>query len=204
MLAKRVADPSYHPDAIIRSLNALALLASGKPEHRSIVSKEAQWAAGFSADSMAAVLFNLLDEPAGAEFFARMSLFSHGGERDCGHTGNYFSILWAMPGVALSGPHATGAWMQEFGEWYYDLSRQWDGGFDHLGPPEPGYDSYEGWDATGACLLAYAVPLKSLWLTGKRPGKVTQLAAAAAEQFIRTSRGWTQGDLYSLYDIGGS
>jgi len=326
MLAKRVTGPSYHPDAIIRSLNALALLASGKPEYLPIVRKEAQWAAGFSADSMAtwyygyvmiflaeyklatgddsilpglqrlaleaangqsmvgswghkfarpdgrlsgygmmnspgvpltislvmaraagvsdpkvavaiersarllrfyigkgcvpygdhgpwmqshddngkcgmaAVLFNLLDDPAGAGFFARMSLSSHGGERDCGHTGNYFNILWAMPGVALSGPQATGAWMKEFGEWYYDLSRQWDGGFDHLGPPEPGHDSYAGWDATGACLLAYAVPLKSLWLTGKRPGKVPQLTAAAAEQCIRTSRGWNQGDLYSLYD----
>jgi len=53
MLAKRVADPSYNPDAIVRSLNALALLASGKPEYPPIVSKEAQWAAGFSAESMA-------------------------------------------------------------------------------------------------------------------------------------------------------
>ena len=326
MLAQRVAAPSYHPDPIIRSLNALALLASGKPEYSPIVSKEARWAAGFAEESMAtwyygyvtmflaeyklatgddsvmpglkrlaleaangqsmvgswghkfarpdgrlsgygmmnspgvpltislvmvraagvddpkvslaiersarllrfyvgkgcvpygdhapwmethedngkcgmaAVLFNLLDEPQAAGFFAHMSLSSHGGERDCGHTGNYFNILWAMPGVALSGPHATGSWMKEFGEWYYDLSRQWDGGFDHLGPPEPDYDSYSGWDATGACLLAYAVPLKSLWLTGKRPGKVPQLTAAAAEQFIRTSRGWTQGERVSFHD----
>ena len=326
MLAKRVAAPSYHPDPIIRSLNALALLASGKPEYVPMVRKEAQWASGFSVESMAtwyygyvtmflaeykmatgddsvmpglrrlaleaangqsmvgswghgfarpdgrlggygmmnspgvpltislvmaravavndpkvslaiersarllrfyvgkgcvpygdhapwmethedngkcgmaAVLFNLMDEPQGAEFFAHMSLCSHSAERDCGHTGNYFNILWAMPGVALSGPHATGAWMKEFGAWYYDLSRQWDGGFDHLGPPEPDNDSYSGWDATGACLLAYAMPLKSLWLTGKRPGKVPQLATAAAEQFIRTGRGWNNKDRYSFYD----
>jgi hypothetical protein len=326
VLAQRVAAPGYNPNPIIRSLNALALLASGKPEYLPVLKKEAQWAAGYSTESMAtwyygyvgmflaeykmatgdasvmpgiqrmaleaangqsmvgswghkfarpdgrlfgygmmnspgvpltislvmaraagvadpkvsvaiersmrllrfyigkgsvpygdhapwmqthedngkcgmaAVLFNLLDEPAGAGFFARMSLSSHGGERDCGHTGNFFNILWAMPSVALSGPQATGAWMKEFGEWYYDLSRQWDGGFDHLGPPQPDRDSYSGWDATGSCLLAYAVPLKSLWLTGKRPGKVPQLAAAAAEQFISTSRGWTQGDLFSAYD----
>jgi hypothetical protein len=326
MLAKRVAAPSYHPDPIIRSLNALALLASGKPEYLPIVRKEAQWASGFSVESMAtwyygyvtmflaeykmatgdesvmpglrrlaleaangqsmvgswghkfarpdgrlsgygmmnspgvpltislvmarsagvndpkvslaiersarllrfyvgkgcvpygdhapwmethedngkcgmaAVLFNLMDEPKAAEFFAHMSLCSHGPERDCGHTGDYFNILWAMPGVALSGPHATGAWMKEFGEWYYDLSRQWDGGFDHLGPPEAENDSYSGWDATGACLLAYAMPLKSLWLTGKRPGKVPQLDATAAEQFIRTGRGWNNKDRYSFYD----
>jgi hypothetical protein len=326
MLAKRVAAPSYNPDPILRSLNALALLASGKPEYLPIVRKEAHWASGFSVRSMAtwyygyvtmfiaeykmatgdesvmpglrrlameaangqsavgswghgfarpdgrlggygmmnspgvpltislvmaraaggndpeisraierslrllrfyigkgcipygdhapwmethedngkcgmaAVLFNLVDETKGAEFFAHMSLCSHGPERDCGHTGNYFNILWAMPGVALSGPHATGAWMKEFGAWYYDLAREWDGGFAHQGPPEAGNDSYEGWDSTGAILLAYAMPLKSLWLTGKRPSKVPQLDAATAEEFIRTGRGWDNRDRYSFYD----
>ena len=58
---------------------------------------------------MAAVLFNLLGEANGAEFFSRMSIAAHGPERDGGHTGNYFNILWALPGVAQSGPHATGA-----------------------------------------------------------------------------------------------
>jgi hypothetical protein len=325
-LAKRAAAPSYNPDPILRSLNALALLASGNQKYLPIVRKEAKWASGFSAESMAtwyygyvtmflaeykmatgddstmpglrrlamesakgqsavgswghgfarpdgrlggygmmnspgvpltislvmaravgvndaeisqaiqrslrllrfyigkgcipygdhapwmethedngkcgmvAVLFNLVDETKGAEFFAHMSLCSHGPERDCGHTGNYFNILWAMPGVALSGPHAAGAWMKEFGQWYYDLSRRWDGSFDHLGPPEPDNDSYDGWDATGACLLAYAMPRKSLWLTGKRPGKVPQLDAAAAEKFIVTGRGWNNKDRYSFYD----
>lgn len=325
-LANRVAAPSYHPDPIVRALNALALLASGKPEYLPLLRKEAEWASGFSARSMAtwyygyvtmflaeyrlatgddsvmpglrrlareaangqssvgswghafarpdgrlggygmmnspgvpltislvmaraagvedpevsraidrslrllrfyvgkgcvpygdhapwmethedngkcgmaAVLFNLVDEPVAAKFFASMSLSSHGSERDCGHTGNYFNILWAMPGVALSGPHATGAWMKEFGAWYFDLARQWDGGFAHQGPPEPDNDSYAGWDSTGAILLAYAMPLKSLWLTGKRPGKVPQLDALAAEQFIRDGRGWDNKDRYSFYD----
>jgi hypothetical protein len=325
-LAKRVAAPSYNADPIVRSLNALALLASSKPEYLPVVRKEAQWAADFSVESMAtwyygyvlmllseykmatgddsvmpgirrlaleaakgqsavgswghgfarpdgrlggygmmnspgvpltislvmaraagvddphvalaiqrsarllrfyigkgcvpygdhapwmethedngkcgmaAVLFNLLDETQGAEFFARMSLCSHGSERDCGHTGNYFNVLWAMPGIALSGPYATGAWMKEFGAWYYDLARQWDGSFAHQGPPEAGNDSYEGWDSTGAILLAYAMPLKSLWLTGKRPGKVPQLDAAASERFIRTGRRWNNKDRHSVYD----
>ena len=53
MLAKRVAAPSYDPDPILRSLNALALLASGKPEYVPIVRKEAQWASRFSVESMA-------------------------------------------------------------------------------------------------------------------------------------------------------
>ena len=86
---------------------------------------------------MAAVLFNLLDDPKGTAYFSRMSLASHGAERDCGHTGNFWNILWAMPGVAQAGPQATGAWMSEFGAWYFDLARQWDGNFTHQGPPEP-------------------------------------------------------------------
>jgi len=149
---------------------------------------------------MAAVLFNLLGEAKGAEFFSRMSLASHGPERDTGHTGNFFNLLWAMPGVAQSGPNATGAWMKEFGGWYFDLARRWDGTFVHQGPPEPDHDSYEGWDGTGAYLLAYAMPLKKIYLTGKRPAITPQLDPAAAQAVIRDGRGWDNKDRYSAYD----
>ena len=50
-LARRIADPSYRQNPITRSLNALALLASGNPEYLPLVKKEAQWAADYSADS---------------------------------------------------------------------------------------------------------------------------------------------------------
>ena len=50
-LAKRVAEPSYKPNPIIRSLNALALLASGKAEYLPLVKGEAEWAADYSAGS---------------------------------------------------------------------------------------------------------------------------------------------------------
>ena len=149
---------------------------------------------------MTAVLFNLLGEPNGAEFFSRMSVASHGPERDTGHTGNYFNILWAMPGIAQSGPQATGAWMQEFGTWYFDLARRWDGAFAHQGPPEPDNDSYEGWDATGAYLLAYAMPLKKLHLTGKRPAGNAPLDAAKAQALVQDGRGWENKDRTSAYD----
>jgi Family of unknown function (DUF6288)/HEAT repeats len=149
---------------------------------------------------MAAVLFSLLDEPKGAEFFSRMSVASHGPERDTGHAGNFFNLLWSMPGVAISGPQATGAWMKEFGTWYFDLARQWDGGFPHQGPPEPKRDSYGGWDCTGSYLLAYAMPLKKIMLTGKRPSKATQLDASAAQALILDGRGWSNQDRNSAYD----
>ena len=149
---------------------------------------------------MAAVLFNLLGESKGAEFFSRMSVASHGAERDTGHTGNFFNILWAMPGVAQSGSNATGAWMSEFGSWYFDLARGADGNFLHQGPPEPEEDSYAGWDCTGGYLLAYAMPLKKLYLTGKKSCAVPQLDAAAAQSLIVDGRGWNNKDRNSFYD----
>lgn len=149
---------------------------------------------------MGAVLFDLLGEADGAGFFARMSVASHGAERDTGHTGNYFNILWALPGVARCGPEATGAWMREFGGWYADLARRWDGTFVHQGPPEPHHDSYHGWDATGAWLLGLAMPLGHLYLTGKRPSSAPQLSAAAAEALIADGRGWDNKDRTSAFD----
>lgn len=149
---------------------------------------------------MAAVLFNMLGDARGAEFFSRMSLASHGAERDTGHTGNFFNLLWAMPSIALLGPNATGAWMHEYGGWYFDLARRWDGGFSHQGPPEPNNDSYAGWDATGAYLLAQATPLKRINITGKRKGSVPQLPATVAQQLILDGRGWNNKDRTSGYD----
>ncbi len=149
---------------------------------------------------MAAVLFNLIGESKGAEFFSRMSVASHGSERDCGHTGNYFNILWAMLGIAQSGSDATGAWMNEFGAWYFDLARGSQGNFLHQGPPEPEEDSYAGWDCTGGYLLAYAMPLKKLYLTGKKASAVPQLDAAAAQSLIVDGRGWNNKDRNSFYD----
>ena len=149
---------------------------------------------------MVSVLFSLLGESQGTEFFSRMSLASHGAERDTGHTGNFFNMLWAMPGVAHSGPHATGAWMQEFGAWYFDLARRSDGSFPHQGPPAPGNDSYASWDCTGAYLLAYAMPLKKIYLTGKKPAAVPQINATAAQSIIQDGRGWTNKDRSSFDD----
>jgi len=316
VLAERMRDSSYRSNPITRSLNALALLASGNDEYLPLVRREAQWASNFSADGfqtwhygyvimllseyamvsgddsvipglrrlslesangqsvvgswghrfarpdgrlggygmmnapgvpltislilarkagvddpvldkaiekssrlirfyvgkgsvpygdhhpwiqthedngkngMAAVMFNLLDDAEAAEYFSRMSVASHGGERDTGHTGNFFNMLWAMPGVALSGPHATGAWTKEFG-WYYDLARRWDGTYLHQGPPSTRTDKYRGWDCTGAYLLAFAQPAKKLHITGKKTSVAKQIDETTAESLIEDGRGWS-------------
>ena len=142
-------------------------------------------------NGIAAMMFHLAGESEAARYFSRMSVASHGAERDCGHTGNFFNMLWAVPGVALSGPQAAGAWMKEFG-WYYDLARRWDGSFRHQGAPEAQPDSYEGWDSTGAYLLAYAQPLRKIHLAGKKPGIAGNVDAATAASLIEDGRGWSQ------------
>ena len=141
-------------------------------------------------NGIAAVLFHLVGDAEATRFFSRMSVASYGAERDTGHTGNFFNMLWAMPGVALSGPAASGAWLNEFG-WYYDLARRWDGTFHHQGPPETRPDSYAGWDSTGAYLLAYAQPLGNIQLAGKKMSLAGQVDAATAESLIADGRGWS-------------
>jgi hypothetical protein len=149
---------------------------------------------------MAAVLFNSLGESQSADYFTRMAVASHGNERDCGHTGNYFNLLWSLPAIGQAGPHATGAWMQEFGGWYHDLARRHDGTFTHQGPPEPDHDSYHGWDATGPYLLGYALPLRKIRLTGKMPGVVQPLSPETAQNIVADGRGWDNKDRRSFYD----
>jgi hypothetical protein len=141
-------------------------------------------------NGIAALMFQFLNDAEATEYFSRMCVASHGNEREMGHTGNFFNMLWAMPGVALSGPHATGAWMNEFG-WYYDLARRWDGTFLHQGPPEPNPDAYSRWDSTGAYLLAYAQPLKKLYITGKTTSVAPQVDVKTANSLIDDGRGWS-------------
>ena len=89
--------------------------------------------------------------------------------------------------------------MREYGAWYFDLARRWDGTFLHQGAPEPANDKYAGWDCTGAYLLAYALPLKKIVLTGRKPAITPQLSAAQAQSLILDGRGWTNKDRKSFY-----
>lgn len=151
-------------------------------------------------NGMATVLFDQMGEKDGAEFFAKMSTASHGSERDQGHTGNFFNMTWAMPGVARNGPNATGAWMEEFGAWYFDLARACDGSFPHQGPAQARDDSYGKWDATGMYLIAYAMPLKKIRLTGSKPSIIPPLDEARARQVVLDGRGFTGYGTFTAYD----
>ena len=149
-------------------------------------------------NGIAAIMFHLLGDAEAATYFSRMSVASHGSERDTGHTGNFFNMLWAMPGVAISGPHATGAWLEEFG-WYYDLARRWDGTFQHQGPPALKPDKYRGWDCTGPYLLAYAQATRKTYLTGRKRNASLHVSRTAADGLIEDGRGFSPRTKIAAY-----
>ena len=136
----------------------------------------------------AAVFFDLLGDREAAEFFAKMSAAAYS-ERERGHTGNFFNMLWALSGVARCGPLTTGAYLQQHA-WYYDLARGWDTKFLYQGSPSGEEESgaYNNWDCSGSYLLGFAMPLKSLRLTGRKPFVVPPLNAAQTAEVIAAGR----------------
>ena len=151
--------------------------------------------------SNAAVLFDILGDRDATSFYSRMAMAGYS-ERERGHTGNFFNILWALPAVTRCGPLAAGTYLKEQ-SWYYDLNRGWDGGFNYQGSPvgEEEHKKYTRWDCTGAYLLSYAAPLKSLYLIGKKPCSVPPLNQAEADDVIAAGRDYfapsgTRGGAY--------
>ncbi|MEO0414027.1 MAG: DUF6288 domain-containing protein, partial [Verrucomicrobiota bacterium] len=151
--------------------------------------------------SAAALMFDLLGDTEEAEFFSRMATASYGVERETGHTGNFFNMLWALPAVSRSGPEATGAWVSETA-WLLDLARKHDGSFDFLGKPAAtgGEHSYKGWDCTGAYVLGYLVGAQKLRFTGAGNTQVRQLTENQAAEIIEEGRGWTPATKAASYE----
>lgn len=150
--------------------------------------------------SSAAVLFDLLGDRDAVEFFAKMSTAAYS-ERERGHTGNFFNVLWALPGVARIGPLGTGAYLKEQA-WYYDLARGWDASFAYQGSPvgEEEHGKYTSWDCSGGYLLAYALPLKSLRLIGKKTFSIPALNAAQVAEVIAAGRDYPFRNAENGYD----
>ncbi len=151
--------------------------------------------------SAAAVMFDFLGDKEEAAFFSKMGTASYGIERESGHTGNFFNMLWALPGVSRSGPEATGAWINE-SAWLLDLARMHDGTFDFLGKPAAvgGEHSYGGWDCTGAYLLGYSLGRKGTRFTGKKPSIAPTLSKEEVATIIEEGRGWMPATKSDSYD----
>ena len=146
-------------------------------------------------NSIAAVLFDLQGHQAGTRFFSRMTVASYG-ERERGHTGNYFSFLWGPLGANRAGPAAVAAFLAEQ-RWFYDLGRRWDGSFPYQGGAGMGggEHQYGRWDCTGAYLLTYLLPLKKLHITGKAVSKDNELTGAELDEAVEAGRGFRSRDM---------
>lgn len=148
--------------------------------------------------SSAAVFFDLIDEQRPAQFFSRMATASYG-IRESGHTGHFWSDLWAAPGVNRAGKAASTAFLNELW-WYFDLERRWDGGFEYQAAPGSNGDSTKGWDTSGARLLVYALPRKQIYLTGRETAPRTPLIGDALSVTIDAGRGVNWSNRKSIYD----
>ena len=128
-------------------------------------------------NSLTAVFFAVQgDRPKETQFFAKMCTAAYK-NREYGHTGQGFSYLWSTLGANTGGPDATAAFVKEC-SWHLDLSRRCDGSFNYDGgeqygggKPEGnsyyGKTSYCGLSPTASYVLAYSLPLKKLFITGR-------------------------------------
>ena len=146
-------------------------------------------------NSIAAIIFDLLGKPETARFFAKMTVASYG-ERERGHTGNYFSYLWGPLGAARVGDEAVAAFLKEQ-RWYFDLARAHDGSFPYQGGAgmSGGEHSYAKWDCTAVFVLAHSLPRRELVITGKDAGALQPLVGEELQQTIAAGRGFDQWSL---------
>jgi HEAT repeat protein len=148
--------------------------------------------------SSAAVFFDLIGDAQGAQYFSRMATASYG-IRESGHTGHFWSHLWAAPGVNRAGKQASTAFLKELW-WYFDLERRWDGGFGYQAAPGSKGDSTKGWDCTGARLLVYTLPRRALYITGRDMPMTDRLTGDALQATIEAGRGVSWGNRKTIYD----
>ena len=119
-------------------------------------------------NAAAAVALMLTGDTDESRFFSRMTGAS-AGERESGHTGNFFSYQWGPAGAGLAGDRALDEFIKPQ-RWYYDLARRWDGSF--ITQPWPHkaegaasmkiYVSQGPVACTASMAMAYAVPLRKL------------------------------------------
>jgi hypothetical protein len=133
----------------------------------------------------AAMTFDILNDATPARFFTRMATAAHG-EKELGHTGNYFGYLWGALAANRAGPEASAAFLKEQ-RWFYDLARKWDGSFF-----TNERDNYN-WDMTGVFVLHAAMPLRTLTITGKDVREENKVTGDALRTTIASGRDFSLG-----------
>ena len=116
----------------------------------------------------------------GAAFFSRLAATSYDG-LETGHSTYYFNVLWTPLGASVSGPEVTRQFFKK-SRWLHTLYRSWNGGstFD-------GGESKSG-NSTGSHLLAYCLPRRKLYITGRNADESIWLKGQAATDAVELSR----------------
>lgn len=149
-------------------------------------------------NSLTAVFFAVQgDRTRETQFFAKMCTAAYK-NREYGHTGQGFSYLWSTLGANTGGPEAAAAFVKEC-SWHLDLSRRCDGSFNYDGgeqygggKPEDdtyyGKTSYCGLSPTACYVLAYSLPLKKLFITGRNANPKNWLSKREVADAIASGR----------------
>ena len=144
----------------------------------------------------AAVLFDLLDNKDGAEFFSSMVVASAPCGRESGHTGHFWSHLWGGVGAARSGKAGLAAFTKRMNG-PYTLSREGNGRVvfqENVGEKAGGGknggigDLKTKFDCTGARLLHLCVPRRKLYLTGRGMTVKNPVSGARIAELFHVNR----------------
>ncbi|MFK7852361.1 MAG: DUF6288 domain-containing protein [Akkermansiaceae bacterium] len=111
------------------------------------------------SSAMAAIVMALADEREAAAFFSQQAAAAHD-IQETGHATYYFNILWTPLGANVAGPEISQAFFKR-GNWVRTLYRTWDDRFTYNGKNQKACND------DGSLLLAYCMPRKQIYLTGK-------------------------------------
>jgi hypothetical protein len=142
---------------------------------------------GFSSNgknAIAGIVHTLVGDREVSNYYAMLTTSSYD-EREYGHAGNSFNRFWGMMGASTGGPKAVAAFKREL-HWYDALCRGWDGRmlYQKLG----GYYGGPTLDLEAAQVLANALPLRKLIITGRTPKKDLWLSDKQVDEAIAAGR----------------
>lgn len=111
------------------------------------------------SSAMAALVMTLAGEKEAARFFSQQSAAAHN-IQETGHATHYFNVLWTPLGANVAGPKTSQAFFKR-ANWVRTLYRTWDDKFTYDGKFSKQCND------DGSLLLAYCLPRKQLYITGK-------------------------------------
>jgi hypothetical protein len=120
------------------------------------------------------------DNSEGARFFSQLSATAYD-TLESGHASTFFNPLWTPLGANLSGPRVTHEFFKR-SLWLQTMYRSWHGGFSRYEK-----NGKEG-PQTASALLAYCLPRRALYVTGKEADKSIWLKGNEAVAAVELSK----------------